>query len=106
MNLNPIPSSSMRGRQKDRQSDRSMPARVLPGGHRNSARALSRESVVGVRCLARVVFRAQSGRAYGSDHGQKLLECHLEIKESAWAEDPAIVIQNLVRDHHRQTWQR
>src|SRR5271169_4729155 len=64
------------------------------------------ESIVGVGCLARVVFGAQPGRTDGGDHGQKLLERHLEIEKSALAENPAVVVEDLVGDHHRQTWQR
>src|SRR5271163_2149627 len=64
------------------------------------------ELIVGVRCLARVVFGAQPCGTDGGDHGQELLERHLEIEKSALAENPAVVVEDLVGDHHRQTWQR
>src|SRR5882762_3569117 len=62
-------------------------------------------SIVGVRCLAGVILRAEASRTHRGDHGQELLERHLEIEEATLAENPSVVIQNLIRDHHRQTWQ-
>src|SRR5208282_2025870 len=62
------------------------------------------ESIVGVRCLARVVLGAQPCRTDRGDHGQELLERHLEIEKSTLAENPAVVVEDLVGDHHRQTW--
>jgi hypothetical protein len=63
-------------------------------------------SVVREGRLARIVFRAQAGRTYRRYHSQELLEGHLEIKKPALAKDPSVVVQDLVRDHHRQARQR
>src|SRR6266481_2112983 len=62
-------------------------------------------SIVGIRCLAGVILRAEASWTHSGDHGQELLERHLEIEEAALAENPSVVIQNLIRDHHRQTRQ-
>jgi len=46
-------------------------------------------SIVGVGCLAGIIFGAEAGRTYGSNHGQELLERHLEIEEAALAKKPS-----------------
>src|SRR5208282_2585817 len=52
--------------------------------------------------LTRVVLGAQPGRADGRNHGQKLLEGHLEVKEPSLAEHPAVVVENLVGNRNRE----
>jgi hypothetical protein len=49
-----------------------------------------------------IVLGCEPGGTNGGHHRQKLLEGHLEIEKSPLAEDPAVIIQNLVRNHQRQ----
>src|SRR5215472_7433552 len=58
-------------------------------------------SVVGGQ-FAGIVLRAQPGGADRRDHGEKLLERHLQVQESTLAEDPSVVIENFVRNRNRQ----
>jgi hypothetical protein len=41
-------------------------------------------------------------RADGGDHREKRFESHIQVSESALAEEPSIVIEDLVRDHRGQ----
>ena len=53
-----------------------------------------------------VVLRAKTGRADRGDHGQKLLERHVKIEETTLAEDPSIVVEDLIRDHQGEARKR
>src|SRR5580704_16513882 len=49
-----------------------------------------------------IVLGREAGGTHGGHHRQELLEGHLEIEKSALAEDPAVIVENLVRNHQRQ----
>src|SRR5581483_3562246 len=59
-------------------------------------------SIAGYDRIALVVLGAKPGRAHGGHYGQELLEGHLQIDEAALAENPSVVIEDLVGNHQRQ----
>src|ERR1700736_169230 len=62
-------------------------------------------SIAGVDVVALVVLRTQPGGADSRHDGEKLLEGHLEVEKAALTENPAVVIEDLVRNHQWQARQ-
>jgi len=59
-------------------------------------------SIAGVDRVALVVFRTEPGRADSCHDGEKLLEGHLKVEKAALTEDPAVIVEDFIRNHQRQ----
>jgi hypothetical protein len=84
---------------------------MLSGGDATPGRSSRRfgyaaisASVTGGQSAGLVVLGAEAGRADCRDHCEKLLEGHVEIQKTALAEDPSVVIEDFIGDHHGEAW--
>src|SRR6185437_2091719 len=77
---------------------------LITSGKRSEWNVRAGASVAGLDRIALVVFRTQSGGTDGSHDAQKLLESHLKIEKAPLAENPAIIVKDLIRNHQWQAW--
>src|SRR5882762_633117 len=81
-----------------------MQSEEAQGRHAKPRRSRS-GSIAGVDRVAFVVFRTQTSGADSRHDGEKLLEGHLKVEKPALAEDPAIIVEDLVGNHEWQARQ-
>jgi len=65
-------------------------------------RKCAKASVARPDWVAFVVFGTECGGTYSGHDHEKLLERHLKVEKAALTEDPAVIVEDFIRNHQRQ----